>query len=311
MSDNFVGMIREIAEEGDLDSILKTSLGGYTKKSVKEYLSFIKKQQQNLKDAYTGAAEQLQNEKDGLQREISELKARNEEAADTMQLRLKEQAERLEAERASLEADMDEAISRIAEDGEKLRKLENALADETQRSEQYRQEISTVRIQLDSANARITDQEAQLSAQAAELAALKDTEHSLRSALAEDRTADLKARIQELLGSVAQLQDEVAIRDRELETRAMRLEALSRQEQSNHSALEELQLQLQRQREQNEWIESENEELGKRLQEQMEQSIALSRENAHLKAANAIAQRKLDLEFSDRRTAEVGIGSAQ
>lgn len=311
MSDNFVGMIREIAEEGDLDSILKTSLGGYTKKSVKEYLSFIKKQQQNLKDAYTGAAEQLQNEKDGLQREISELKARNEEAADTMQLRLKEQAERLEAERASLEADMDEAISRISEDGEKLRKLENDLADETQRSEQYRQEISTVRIQLDSANARITDQEAQLSAQAAELAALKDTEHSLRSALAEDRTADLKARIQELLGSVAQLQDEVAIRDRELETRAMRLEALSRQEQSNHSALEELQLQLQRQREQNEWIESENEELGKRLQEQMEQSIALSRENAHLKAANAIAQRKLDLEFSDRRTAEVGIGSAQ
>ena len=35
MSDNLVKSLREKTEEADLDTILKTTLGGYTRKSVR------------------------------------------------------------------------------------------------------------------------------------------------------------------------------------------------------------------------------------------------------------------------------------
>ena len=45
MSDNLVKSLREKTEEADLDTILKTTLGGYTRKSVREYISILRRQQ--------------------------------------------------------------------------------------------------------------------------------------------------------------------------------------------------------------------------------------------------------------------------
>ena len=304
MSDDFVGKLREITEEGDLDSILKSSFGGYTKKSVKEYLSFVKKQQQKTKDAYTDVLAQLQQERDAMEAETEALKAGQNAAAEELRQRMEAQAADMEAERAALEADMNEALERIASDEEKLRTLEVTLEEQRQKAEQYKQETATSRLLLDAANAKIEDQRSELEEKAAELAEQKKTEQGLRAALAEDKTAELRERIRTLMGEVELLQNEVTLRDRELENRALRLETLTKQEQSNHAALEELRQRLQAQTEQNEWIECENDELGKRLQEQMKQGIALGRENSHLKAANAILQRKLDGELARRQAVE-------
>ena len=294
MSDDFVGMLREKAEEGDLDSILKPSLGGYTKKSVKEYLSFFKKQQQSLRSACDEAVSRLQAERDAAQAERDSLRAELEEAERTHAEELGEQTKALEAELALLESDMDEALVRIEEDAAKIARLEAELEAEKQRSEQFRQETDTVRIRLDSAGSRASELDGQLAARTAELEAMRETERELRRELAEDKTVEFRDRIQQLMNDASLLRDEIGIRDRELENRALRIDSLAKQEQSNHEAVEELRRQLEKQCERNEWIESENDELGKRLQEQMEQSIALSRENSHLKAANNILQRKLD-----------------
>ncbi len=294
MSDDFVGMLREKAEEGDLDSILKPSLGGYTKKSVKEYLSFFKKQQQSLRSACDEAVSRLQAERDAAQAERDSLRAELEEAERTHAEELGEQTKALEAELALLESDMDEALVRIEEDAAKIARLEAELETEKQRSEQLRQETDTVRIRLDSAGSRASELDGQLAARTAELEAMRETERELRRELAEDKTVEFRDRIQQLMNDASLLRDEIGIRDRELENRALRIDSLAKQEQSNHEAVEELRRQLEKQCERNEWIESENDELGKRLQEQMEQSIALSRENSHLKAANNILQRKLD-----------------
>ena len=40
---NIVEMIRDKSEEADLNQLLKSSFGGYTKKSVQEYLSRVRK----------------------------------------------------------------------------------------------------------------------------------------------------------------------------------------------------------------------------------------------------------------------------
>ena len=66
MSDSTLLSLREITGDGDLNCILKSSIGGYTKKSVKEYLSTMKTQQQNLKAAYDLELVRLRSEKDEL-----------------------------------------------------------------------------------------------------------------------------------------------------------------------------------------------------------------------------------------------------
>lgn len=296
MSDNILDMLREKSEEGDLNSILKPYIGGYTKKSVQEYLAFVRKQQQSLKETYTAELQRLQDEKSGLQTQAAALKEQvlgmEAEYEAKLEARVAEQSAHWQAENAALEKDMDEAVTRIKSDEEKIQRYEADLAAQKQKTEQVKQSAATCRVMLDTANGKITQLTNQVSSQAEEIARLREIEQSLREALAEDKVSQLNAQVQELISDTEQLREEIAIRDRELENRARRLETLTRQEQNHHRALEKLESELQAQREQNEWMDSENGELGRRLQAQMEQSIQTTRENSRLKTANAILQRK-------------------
>ena len=304
MSDEFVSMLREKTEEGDLNTILKPCIGGYTKRSVLEYLSIVKKQQQNLRDAYAEELQRLQTEKETIRVQTAAMRERSEQAEGAYRTQT-EELQRLQAEYAALEKDMDEAVERIKEDETRLQGHQSELDAERQKTEQARQNVVTCQILLDTANAKVEELEHRLAEQAEEILRIQQAEQLFRESVAQEKAAEMDDRIRELTNNVELLQNEVTIRDRELESRAKRLETLTRQEQSNHRALEELQAEVQERREQNECAESENEELGRQLQEQMEQSLALSRENSRLKAANAILQRKLESEQTKRKLSEL------
>ena len=286
MSDEFVSMLREKTEEGDLNTILKPCIGGYTKRSVLEYLSIVKKQQQNLRDAYAEELQRLQTEKETIRVQTAAMRERSEQAEGAYRTQT-EELQRLQAEYAALEKDMDEAVERIKEDETRLQGHQSELDAERQKTEQARQNVVTCQIMLDTANAKVEELEHRLAEQAEEILRIQQAEQLFRESVAQEKAAEMDDRI------------------RELENRAKRLETLTRQEQSNHRALEELQAEVQERREQNECAESENEELGRQLQEQMEQSLALSRENSRLKAANAILQRKLESEQTKRKLSEL------
>ena len=305
MSENVVDILREKTGEGDLDSILKSSIGGYTKRSVMEYLAFVKKQQQNLREAYTAEIERIQGEKDELLGEVNALQEREKHAEEAFRQRVEEEKAQVREEYAALEKDMDEALTRIKEDELKLSRSAEELAAEQLKTAQVRQEVDTREARLNTANRTISELEAKLSAKNQELADQQETARILRESLAEDISGQLRDQIQTLMQSVEQLQKEISLRDQELENRAKRIELLTGQERSNHAALEELQSRLTRQMEQNEWAESENEGLAEQLRTQMEQSVSLSRENARLKAANAILQRRLDTEQALQEIASV------
>ena len=305
MSENVVDILREKTGEGDLDSILKSSIGGYTKRSVMEYLAFVKKQQQNLREAYTAEIERIQGEKDELLSEVNALQEREAHAEEAFRVRAEEEKAQLREEYAALEKDMDEALTRIKEDELKLNRSADELAAEQLKTAQVRQEVDTREAQLNTANRTISELEARISAKNQELADQQETARVLRESLAEDISGQLRDQIQTLMQSVEQLQKEIGLRDQELENRTKRIELLTGQERSNHAALEELQSRLTRQMEQNEWAESENEGLAEQLRTQMEQSVSLSRENARLKAANAILQRRLDTEQALQEIASV------
>ena len=294
MEDRLVDMLREISEEGDLNGILKPTIGGYSKRSVAEYLGRLKKQQQSLKDSYAEENGRLLRAQEQLQSELDGVKARAAAAEAEFQVRLESDTAALREELAALEADMEEALQRISEDEKQAQASETALAA-------ARQDTATVQILLDTANARLSEQEQQLDERAEKISLLQSTVQSLQEALSEDVTSGLHEEIQRLRADVAGLQGEVGLRDRELENRGMRLDSLSAQEREHRETIETLELQMQKLHEQNERLESENDALGQRLREQLEQGLALCRENARIRAEYGILQRRSDTELMRRR----------
>ena len=66
MSDNLVKSLREKTEEADLDTILKTTLGGYTRKSVREYISLLRRQQYDMQQSFSQELQLSQTERERL-----------------------------------------------------------------------------------------------------------------------------------------------------------------------------------------------------------------------------------------------------
>jgi len=314
--ENLVGMLREITEEGDLNSILKSSIGGYTKKSVMDYLAAVKKQQQSLKDSYSAEIDRLQTEKETLRSSLAEAEERELNASAEHQKRMEaqkaelesdfeDQYRRMQSEREELQNDLDETRERVGELAATIRQYERQLQDAQQTAEAHKQDVSTNQILLDTANHKVEELSRLLAAKDDENRFLKETEQQLRAALEEDVTSEFSARIQELLEKNEVLQGEVALRDQELANRETRLATLEQQEKSQHEVLEAQQLQLQKLLDQNAWLTGENNDLGERLKEQMQQSITNTRDYSRLKAANAIMQRKLDLLMTHQQTDEI------
>lgn len=123
MNDGLIDKLRAITEEENLDTILKSSIGGYTKKSVQEYLAFIKTQQQNLSNAYTSELERIQSEKDALSIKLKDI----QQQISNTEIEYKEQYEnkirQLQDEKQLLEKDMDEAIAKIHDDEKRIRAI--------------------------------------------------------------------------------------------------------------------------------------------------------------------------------------------
>ncbi|MCI1958389.1 MAG: hypothetical protein LKJ25_02045 [Clostridia bacterium] len=86
-----VETLRLKTEEIDMDQYLKTRLGGYTKKSVLEYLSILRKQQQVTADTFYNNLQTVYNEKDeltkinkSLQYELNKIKMEYKNLSESM-----------------------------------------------------------------------------------------------------------------------------------------------------------------------------------------------------------------------------------
>lgn len=73
---NIIDMLREKVEDEELSQALKTIFGGYTKKSVHDYINFIKQQQQRLNETFEINLQSLFAEKEMIQNDNNALIAR-------------------------------------------------------------------------------------------------------------------------------------------------------------------------------------------------------------------------------------------
>lgn len=269
MSDNLVKTLREKTEEANLDTILKTTLGGYSRKSVREYISMLRKQLYDLQQAFSQELQQSQTERERLARELNEA---NERAAAAEEMLSR--ATPLMEKNAALEKDMDEAVTRIQSDAALL--------------EQQAGELQQSRSQCAELRARVEKSEAELAALRQETESKPLTGDVLPAA--PDTGSDTSAPAER--PETMQLQ--LAILTRERESTEKRMESVIRQEKRLFQALDECRTELENRRDQNLCLEAENKALSLRLSEQVWQNIALDREITHMRTMNENLKCKLD-----------------
>ena len=284
MSDNLVKTLREKTEEADLDTILKTTLGGYSRKSVREYISMMRQQQYDLQQSFSEEMQLYQAERDRLLRELDEAGQRAAAAEEVL-----ERTRPLMERAAGLEKDMDEAIARIQADAARLEQLYQEL-------EQQKAEVQHIQGQRDELQTQLEQKDAQIQAmqQQLEQCALQPAVQTGTEPCAEGPQLHSDVGAVHLMEQPEAMQVQLAMLNRERETNAKRMESVIRQEKRLFQALNECRTELESRRDQNLCMEAENKALSLRLSEQMWQNISLNREITHMRTMNENLKCKLE-----------------
>lgn len=276
MSDNLVKSLREKTEEADLDTILKTTLGGYSRKSVREYISMMRRQQYDLQSSFAEEKQMYQAERERLADELAEAVARAEAAEDAL-----ERARPLMERAAGLEKDMDEAVARIQSDAARLEQLHQEL-------EQQKAEVQRLCGEREDLLSQLEQQERQ------QLTLKQELEQR-----AVQPQPDRNMGVAHVMEQPETMQVQLALLTRERETAEKRIESIIRQEKSLFQALNECRAELESRRDQNLCMEAENKALSLRLSEQMWQNISLNREITHMRTMNETLKCKLETALAE------------
>lgn len=266
MRDNTVDDLRNKTEEADLNSFLKPVMGGYTKKSVLDYLAYLKGQQQNTKDADAEAYTRLQGDK-----------------------------ERLQKENKTLEADLKEAVERIGKNEEELGVIRAELEKwrteaevSSKRAAEYERKLQTVCAE----NEELTQAIAEFCGESARELPPLPADFVMPTQKDEDEADE---QMQTLLDITGAMQTEVTERAKLLEQQVLTLNELIRTQLKNSRGVtDRLRVELREQMDQTSLLESERDELTKRISVVSEQNVRFNNENTRLKAENVILQRRLE-----------------
>ena len=277
--DETLGVIREKTGEEDLNNSLKSTMGGYTKKSVLEYVTYLKKQQADMKDAYEMELEHLRAEKERLQKENSELSA-----------------------------DLNEAMERITSDEDTMshtagnvQEAENRAAEAELHESEALQELAECRNALQEAlkkNDELNEVIVGMSAEAVGKSAEGGLDIGQIDALtATEEEKQVNDAVAELLAGAQALREDLMQRVEAVAEQARMVEILSGEQLKNsRNTLESMRHESRGYLFQNELLESEKDGLSKRVSDLMEENLNLGKENSRLRAANFIYERRAQTE---------------
>jgi chromosome segregation ATPase len=306
--ESLVGMLRQRTEEEDLKQYLKGTLGGYTKKSVREYLTALHKQQQSAADTFNQNMQALLEEKEELlaENETLQLKLAQSESdyeclTDTLKIHdlenteftlndiitLKNHILALEAESAS-EKKLREELEK------KLELLKGNLDEKEAALEKSRQE-TRIQMQLLASEKFETKKQREKVAEYSGLAETLQQEIAyLKEIVSEGKIAKLNEQIGELLANgklhemlITQLREQAAAKAREITVLAEENSALRQNITALTTSLDSI-------TEQNEKLAFAMSELSEALEAEHRKVISLLNEKAGETVEKLIAQRKLD-----------------
>jgi len=305
---NIVETLRAKFEESDVKQYLKSSLGGYTRSSVMDYLNLLKKQQQAMAETFVHNQQALFDEKEALKKANDALKARlNQLETENRSLSERLLADAPEGESLS-EADIAALRRRIsaletalaqgtAEQGrlENALRLQQALVDEAgatlARAEEEKQAL---RERVRAEQQKVKERDTALLRLNGSLAEKDDEIKFLSAAQAEGRVAELSAKVRELTEELCAQRGVLSGLNGENELKARSLEALS--EENAHlkqrgAALEQELLTL---RARGDKYQAASQALTEQLEAEFRRGLALIQERSAVRLEKLAAERKLD-----------------
>lgn len=310
MSNNVVDILRDKTEEADLDQILKTQMGGYTKKSVQDYIAQVKRQQQRAAEVFNQDMQAILDEKEQLLAENSKLKNRltksvtdykllSDQVASvkvgntnvTMEdvIELRGRVRLLEQDKQDLNAKIKQA-ERATEQKQHLIGDKNRLIEQLkQESIMYQEMLSAERSDKEKLQKTVTEQSTAIDQ-------LQGEVHFLKSIVSDGNVAQLNTQIDQLNGDMEKLNGELATRVQEHQNYLQQIETLTQQETTNRTLIEELRAALDKALAQNEKMEAENALLHKEITRYMNNNMEMIRTQSDLRIEVAILSRKLDAE---------------
>ena len=303
---NIVGILRD-KDEADLDGVLKTTFGGYTKQSVQEYLSLIHKQQQAAKETFSKNLQTLFDEKE-------ELRIKNE----TLQARLNKLSSEYDNLSCSLKDivldDSEYSAQNVLELKNKIVSLEEQVKVTNRENyslerkiEQLNNEIDELKTKLEISNKEYAAQKEMLKSERIELKKQRDIVADLSNKLEEEKNevkylkgtisdgkfAELNAKIGQLSAQLSaqtevngKLNEEIIMKDKTIDSLNDEVSLLKEKTNNLMKTLQEYNIQ-------NDKLLVANEALEYQLQEEYKKTIALINEKSGITIDRLIAQKNL------------------
>ena len=310
MSNNVVDILRDKTDEADLDQVLKSQMGGYTKKSVQDYFARIKRQQQQTTQAFNRDMQALLEDKEKLQAENSQLKNRltkvvtdykmlsnqmaSMKAGETMVTM--EDVVQLRGHVRVLEKDKQEMNARLTQAAKQNEQKQHTIGEKNRMIDQLKQESVMYQQMLSTERTDKEGLQKTVSAQASEIDRLQGEVAFLKAIVSDGNVAQLNTRIDELTGDLQKLNGELEIRAKEQKQHIKRIDTLTQQENTNHKSTEELRASLEQAVDRNEKMEAENKLLHGEVERYMKEALEMIRTQSDLRVQIAILSRKLDAE---------------
>jgi len=310
MSNNVVDILRDKTDEADLDQILKTQMGGYTKKSVQDYLSRIKRQQQQTAEAFNRDMQAMLDEKEQLKAENTQLKNRPTKVVTDYKM-LSDHVASVKAGETNvtmddvfqlrghvrvLEKDKQDALAKIKQTERTVEQKQHIIGEKNRLIDQLKQESIMYQEMLSGERSDKEKLQKTVTEQSTEIDQLQGEIHFLKSIVSDGNVAQLNNRIDELTGDVEKLNGELAVRIQEHQNFIKQIDTLTQQEKTNHTTNEELRASLDTVHGQNEKLEAENALLHREMERCMKENLEMIRTQSDLRVQIAILTRKLDAE---------------
>ncbi len=309
MENNVVDVLRDRAEE-NLDDVLKTSMGGYTKKSVQDYVSQMRKQQQVANKRFNASMRQLLSEKEALAEELKQAKARlsqrdaqyqalnnsiesykqpGETVGVAEMILLKEQVAKLTEENTAyssqntqLESDKQLLALKFAQTQHLLEETKQELEQANQAHLVTREQLAEEQKKLTAALLETQEKGSELTTVQSELNFLKEQNSRGANARLKDKNTELSKSLKDQQDLLAQRKAELAQRDKWLQTTKQELEMAQSQKQVQEEKAAKLQEALNLMTAQNQKLELYQKELAQKLQAVFHDNLAALEEKAAL-----------------------------
>lgn len=304
---NVIGMIRDKSEEADLNNVLKNTFGGYTKKSVQEYCSIIRKQQQVSYETFQKNLHTLFEEKEGLKKNNEALVARYNKLAAEYD-NLSESLKNIKLEDSEFSAkDVCSLKSKIVSFEEEVKILQGEKKSLEKKINQLDHTINELKVSLQHAKEETEAQKEMLKFEKQESKKQRDTVADisrqlneeknevkfLKSTMTDGKFHELNSKVNELNEQLSAQTEVIAKQNSENKLKEKTIDTLNDEIAALKQRLSTMIQTVQNLNLQNDKLLVANDLLKIQLEEEYKKSINMIKEKANIAVEKLIAQKNL------------------